>query len=71
MLGATVVECIQVSATVFNDGACNRKFVIHYVGTTGVVQPVPPSPGMDSYPSATLESSVVLLLQQAVDADTL
>ena len=33
MLGATVVECIPISATVSNDGACNNEFVIHYEGT--------------------------------------
>ena len=66
---------IPISATVFNDGACNKQFMIHYEGTIDIAQPVPPSPGMDHDPSATLESSVVLLLSQepvvqAVDADT-
>ena len=28
MLGATAVECIQISATVSNDRACNDEFVI-------------------------------------------
>ena len=27
MLGATAVECIPISATVSNDGACNKKCV--------------------------------------------
>ena len=35
-----------------------------------MTQPVLPSPGVDHVPSTTLESSVVLLLQEAVDADT-
>ena len=53
MLGATAVECIPISATVSNDGACNNKFVIHllhYAGTMDVAQLVPPSPGMDRHP---------------------
>ena len=57
MLGTAVVELIPISATVSNDGACG----IHYQGTTDAAQPVPPSPGMDSDPSATIESSTVLL----------
>ena len=36
MLGATAVECIPISATVSNDGACNNEFVIHYEGTMDV-----------------------------------
>ena len=68
-LGATAVECIPISATVSNDGACNNEFVIHYEGTRDVAQPLPPSPGMDRDPSATLESSVVLLRQEPMDAD--
>ena len=43
---------------------------MHYEGTIDVAQPVPPSPGMDRNPSTTLESSVVPLLQEPVDADT-
>ena len=61
MLAATAVECIPISGTVSNDGACNNKCVIHYEKTTDAAQPVPPSPGMDHDPSATLESSTVLL----------
>ena len=61
MLGATVVECILISATVSNDEACSNEFVIHHEGTTDAAQPVPPSPWMESYPSATIESSTVLL----------
>ena len=34
MLEATVVECIPISATVSNDGACNNEFMIYYEGTT-------------------------------------
>ena len=34
---------------------------LHYEGTTDAAQPVPPSPGMDHDPSATLESSTILL----------
>ena len=52
MLGTAVVELIPISATVSNDGACNNECVIHYQGTTDAAQPVPPSPGMDSDPSA-------------------
>ena len=44
--------------------------VIHYEGTTDEAQPVPPSAGMDRDPSATLESSTVLLPQELVDEDT-
>ena len=42
--------------------------VIHDEGTTDAAQRVPPSPGMDHDPSATLESSesTVLLLQELV-----
>ena len=39
--------------------ASSNEFMIHYKGTMDVAQPVPPSPGMDRNPSATLESSVV------------
>ena len=67
MLGATVVP---ISATVSNDGACNNEYVIHYEGTTDAAQPVPSSPGIDSDPSATIESSTVLLSQEIVDEDT-
>ena len=35
-----------------------------------MAQPVPPSPGMDRDPFSTLDSSVVLLLQEPVEADT-
>ena len=70
MLGATAVECIQISATASNDGACNNKFVIHYEGMMDVAQPEPPCTGMDCNPSTTLESSVVPLSQEPVDADT-
>ena len=47
--------------------------MIHYEETMDVAQPVPPSPspGMDIGPSATLESSVLLLSHVPVDADTL
>ena len=41
-----------------------------YKGTTDAAQQVPPSPGMDHDPSATLESSGVPLLQEIVDKDT-
>ena len=68
MLGATAVECIPISSTVSNDGACNDECVIHDEGTTDAAQQVPPSAGMDRDPSATLESSIVLLSQ--VDKDT-
>ena len=44
--------------------------MIHYEGTTEAAQPVPPSPGMDRDPSATIESSTVLLSQEIVDEDT-
>ena len=44
--------------------------MIHSKGTMDVAQHVPPCPGMDHDPAATLESSVVLLLQEPVDADT-
>ena len=70
ILGATAVERIPISATVSNDGAWKNEFVMHYEGTMDVAQPVPPSPGMDRNPSTTLESSVVPLLQEPVDADT-
>ena len=69
ILGATAVECILISATVCNYGAYNNEFVVHYEGTMDVAQPVPPSPGMDSDPSATLKSSTVLLSQEHVDED--
>ena len=61
LLGATGVECIPISATVSNDGTCNNECVIHYKGTTDAAPPVPPSAGMDRDPSATFESSTVLL----------
>ena len=66
MLAATAVECIPMSATVSNDGAlpCNKDCGIHYEVTTDAAQQVPPSPGMDCDPSATLESSTVLLSQE-------
>ena len=70
ILAATVVECISMSATVFNDGACNNEFVIHYEGTTDATQQLPPSPGMEHYPSATLETSTILLSKETVDEDT-
>ena len=70
MLVAMVVECIQISATVSNDGPCNNEFVIHCEWTTDAAQPVLPSPGMDRDPSATLESYTVLLSQETVDEDT-
>ena len=63
MLGATALECIPISAKVSNNGACNNECVIYDEGTTDAAQQVPPSPGMDSNPSArtaTLESSIVL-----------
>ena len=63
-------EDILLSATVSSDGACNNVFVIHYEGTTDAAQQAPPSPGMDRDPSATLESSTVLLSQELVDDDT-
>ena len=61
---------LPISATVSNDGACNNECVIHYEGTTDAAQPVPPSPGMDSDLSATIESSTVLLSEEIVDEDT-
>ena len=70
MLGATAVECIPISATVSNDGACSNEWVIHYEEMTDASQQVTPSPGMDHDPSATLESSTVLLSQEPVDEDT-
>ena len=70
MLGTAVVELIPISATFSNDGACNNECVIHYEGTTDAAQLVPPSPGMDSDPSATIKSSTVLLSQEIVDEDT-
>ena len=70
ILGAAVVECIPISAIVSNDGAGNNECVIHYEGKMDAAQPVPPSPGMDSDPSATIESSTVLLSQVIVDEDT-
>ena len=60
----------MISVTVSNYGACNNECVINYEGTTDAAQPVPPSPGMDSNLSATIESSTVLLLQEIVDEDT-
>ena len=59
-----------MSATVVNDRVCSNEFVIHYEGTTDAAQPVPPIPGMDCDPSATLESSTVLLSQEIVVEDT-
>ena len=59
-----------IDATVSNDGARNNKLVIHYEGTTDAAQPASPSPRMDYYPSATLESSTVQLSQEPVDEDT-
>ena len=59
-----------MSATVSNDGACNNEFMIYYKGTKDAAQPVPSSPGIDSDPSATIESSTVLLSQEIVDEDT-
>ena len=51
-----------------------QRVCVHYGGTTDAAQPVPPSPGMDRDPSATLESSTVLLSQEQpqelVDKDT-
>jgi len=45
-------------------GYHNIEFVTHDEGTTDVgFQPIPPTPGMVSDPSTTLESSSVLLLQ--------
>ena len=70
MLGAMAVECIPISATVSNDGACSNEWVIHYEEMTDASQQVPPSPGMDRDPSATIESSTVLLSQDIVDEDT-
>ena len=72
MLTATEVECTPMSATVSNDGACNTDCVTHYEGTMDAAQTVPPSPGMDLYPSATLESYTVLLSPEImiVDEDT-
>ena len=70
ILGATAVECIPISATVSNVGACKNEFVIHYEGAMDVAQPLPLCPGMDLDPSATLESSVVLHSQEPVGADT-
>ena len=70
MLGATAVECIPISATVSNDGACNNESVNSYEGTTDAAQPVLPSPGMDCDPSATIKSCTVLLSQEIVDEDT-
>ena len=69
-VGTAVVELIPISATVSSDGACNNECVIHYEGTTDAAQPGPPSPGIDSDPSATIESSTVLLSQENVDEDT-
>ena len=69
ILGAAAIECIPISATVSNDGTCN-ECVRHYEGTTDAAQPVPPSPGMDRDPSATIESSTELLSQEIVDEDT-
>ena len=42
----------------------------NYKGTTDAAQPVPPSPGMDRDPSATIESSTELLSREIVDEDT-
>ena len=70
ILGTAVVELIPISATFSNDGTCNNECVIHYEGTTDAAQPVPPSPGMDSDPSAAIESFTLLLSQQIVDEDT-
>ena len=72
MLGTVtaVVELIPISATVSHDGECNNECVIHYEGTTDAAQPVPPSPGMDSDPYATIESSTVLLSKEIVVEDT-
>ena len=39
MLRTAVGELIPISATVYNDGACNNKCVIHYEGTTDPAQP--------------------------------
>ena len=39
-------------------------------GRSDVARPVPPSPGMDRDPSATIESSTVQLSQEIVDKDT-
>ena len=64
------VELIPICATVYNDGACNNECVIHYEGTTDTAQQVPSSPGMDSDPSATIESFTVLPSKEIVDEDT-
>ena len=70
MLAATVVEYTPMPATVSNDGTCNNKCVIRYEETMDAAQQVPPSPGMDSQPSATIESSTALLSQEILDEDT-
>jgi hypothetical protein len=52
-------------------GYHNIEFVTHDEGTTDVgFQPIPPTPGMVSDPSTTLESSSVLLLQEPVTEGT-
>ena len=43
---------------------------MHYEGTMDVAQPVPPNHGKERDPSATLESSTVLLSQEIADEDT-
>ena len=63
-------ELIPESTQASNDGARNNECVIHYEGTTDAAQLVPPSPGMDSDPSATIKSSTVLLSQEIVVEDT-
>ena len=63
-------EDIPISATVSNDGTCYNEFVILYEETTDAAHSVPPSPGMDYDPLATLESSTVLLSQELVDEDS-
>ena len=57
-----------MSSTFSNDGGCNNDYVIHYdsEGTMDAAQQAPPSPGVDRDPSATLESSTVLLSQEIV-----
>ena len=59
MLGAAEVECIPRPAEV-SDGICRNNLVSHDEGTSDksvMVQRFLPSPGMDSDPSAPLETS--------------
>ena len=58
-------ERIPTTTQASDDGAYNNELVTHDEGTTDVGrQPVLPSPGMVRDPSATLETSIGLLLQE-------